>query len=50
MDWVLLACCAVMAWVGLAVIAGERERREQERRVQRLAREADQAAASGTGG
>jgi hypothetical protein len=33
MDWLLVSCCGMMAWVTLCVVAGERLRREQERKV-----------------
>lgn len=46
MDWVLIACCAVMAWVALLVVAGERKRLEQEETVKRLTESRQKEAAS----
>jgi hypothetical protein len=36
MDWLLIACAGLMAWVTLCVVAGERTRREQVARVRQM--------------
>jgi hypothetical protein len=38
MDWVVVACSVVMAWVTLCVISGERMRRDQARQAELLSR------------
>ncbi|MCS7033670.1 MAG: hypothetical protein NZ561_06700 [Phycisphaerae bacterium] len=46
MDWLILACCLLMAWVTLAVVAGERLYRQQAQQL----RQAQAGAAEKPGG
>ncbi|HRK30491.1 MAG TPA: hypothetical protein PLD59_05385 [Tepidisphaeraceae bacterium] len=37
MNWLLLAGCALIGWVALCVVSGERARRVQAKEVERMA-------------
>jgi hypothetical protein len=46
MDWLLIACGALMAWVTLSVVAGERTRRQQVLKIRQMELERQAALAA----
>lgn len=37
MNWLLIGCGALMAWVALCVVSGERQRRRQQQEIDQRA-------------